>query len=130
MFGLKRRKKILKDSNWRKLEKEIETHKILNGYTVKPQKTSHRTKERPDIFGINPKNNKDRIIVDAKCVKEVTSEHINQVKNYKRTFFAKKGAIITCKDAKIPHQKRREAKDANIKIIRGKTKRKKGFFGF
>lgn len=130
MFGFNRKKKILKDSNWRKLEKEIEKHKALDGYTIKTQKSSRRTRERPDVFGINPKNNRDRIIVDAKCVKEVTSSHIDQVKGYKKTFFAKKGVIVACSDSKITNQKRREAKDSNIKIVRGKTKRKKNFLGF
>ena len=50
MFGFNRKKKILKDSNWRKLEKEIENHKVLDGYTVKTQKSSRRTRERPDVF--------------------------------------------------------------------------------
>ena len=101
---------------------------MLKKYKVETQKVSKRTKQRPDVFAINPKNNRDRVIIDAKCVQEVTSSHINQVKGYKKTFFAKNAAIITCKDAKISHKKRREAKDANIKIIRGKTMRKKGWF--
>ena len=130
MFGFNSKKKVASGSNWRKLEDEAKNHKMLNKYKVETQKVSKRNKQRPDVFGINPKNNRDRIIIDAKCVKEVTSDHIRQVKGYKKTFFAKNAAIITCNDAKIPHKKRQEAKNAGIKIVRGNTKRQKNFFGF
>ncbi len=123
MFG-KSKKKVAEGINWKNLEKEAAKHKILKGYKVETQKRSKRTRERPDVFGINPKNSRDRIIIDAKCTENVTPDYINQVKGYKRTFFAKKAAIITAHDTKISHQIRREAKDANIRIIRGNTKRR------
>ena len=131
LFGIgNSKKKVAKDSNWRKLESEAERLRELERYKIKTQKTSKRTRERPDVFAINPKNNRDRVIVDAKCTQEVTTANINQVKSYKKTFFAKKAIILTAKDTHVSHEKRKEARDAGIKIKRGKTKRKKGFLDY
>lgn len=129
MFGFGgSKRRVAANSNWRRLEDEASTHKSLRKYKVETQKISKRTGKRPDIFGINPRNNRDRIIIDAKCVREVTSEHIKQVKGYKKNFYAKNAAIYTCSDTKVSHRKRREASDANIKIIRGQTKRRKRWY--
>lgn len=131
MFGMgNSKKKVAPRSNWKRLEKEAGEIKELKKYNVQTQKSSKRTRERPDVFAINPKNNRDRVIVDAKCTQEVTTGYINQVKSYKKTFFAKKAIILTAKDTHISRDKRNEAKDAGIKIKRGKTRRKKNLFGF
>jgi len=129
MFGLGGKNKVAKGNNWRKLEDEAKNLKMLKGMKVETQKISKRTRQRPDVVAINPHDSRDRIVVDAKCVREINTSNINQVKGYKKTFFAKKGFILTCEDTKVTHKKRREAKDAKVGIKRGKTKRKKGLFG-
>jgi len=130
MFG--RKKGILKDSNWRKLEKEMAKSKFFDGYKVQEQKTFKSVNKRPDAFAVNPKNQRDRRIGDAKSVKELTTAHVNQVKEYKRhPGYAKKGLLYVSSDTKVPHKVRKYAKDSNIKVERGTTPRKKkSLFGF
>jgi len=126
MFGRKK-KGVATDSNWRKLEKEAEKIPELKKYNIQTQKISKRTRERPDLFAVNPKNSRDRVIVESKCVDVLKTSNIKQTTNYKKTFYSKKAIIMTAKDTYVSHEKRKEARDAGIKIKRGKTKRKKGF---
>jgi len=130
MFGLgKLKKRVAEDINWRKLEKDGLKSKHLKGYNIQTQKTFRSTQKRPDYFGINPKNPRDRIVADAKCVRELTKNHVDQVRGYKKPpSYSKKGFIFTCKDTKVPHEVRRYAKNHNIKIERRSVKRKKSKF--
>ena len=130
MFG--RKKGILKDSNWRNLEKEMVKSKFFNGYKVHEQKVFRSVRKRPDAFAINPKNQRDRRIGDAKSVKELTFAHVEQVKEYKRhPGYAKKGLLYVASDSKVPHKVRRYAKESNIKVERGNISRTKTrFLGF
>jgi|APSaa5957512535_1039671.scaffolds.fasta_scaffold138200_3 hypothetical protein len=127
MFGLGK-KKLNGRHNIRELEKEA-ADSVSKKYKVSTQQTSKRTGKRPDVFGINPKNNRDRIIVDAKCVSEVRPENIKQLKEYKKIFFAKKAVIHTASDTKISSKIRNQAKDAKISFKKSdKIKRKKYFY--
>lgn len=130
MFG--RKKGILKDSRWRELEKEMPKSKFFDGYKVHEQKVFKSVRKRPDAFAINPKNQRDRRIGDAKSVKELTKNHVEQVKEYKKhPGYAKKGLLYVAKDTKVPHKVRQYAKDSNIKVERGSIPRKRtSFFGF
>ena len=82
MFGIGK-KKLNSRHNIRELEKEA-ANSLPKKYKISTQQTSKRTGKRPDVFAINPKDNRDRIIVDAKCVSEVRPENIKQVKEYKK----------------------------------------------
>ena len=84
MFGIGK-KKLNSRHNIRELEKEA-ANSLPKKYKISTQQTSKRTGKRPDVFAINPKDNRDRIIVDAKCVSEVRPENIKQVKEYKKIF--------------------------------------------
>jgi len=131
VFGRKKQG-ILKDSNWRKLEKEMPKSKFFEGYKVQEQKVFRSVNKRPDAFAINPKNQRDRRVGDAKSVKELTYAHVDQVKEYKRRpGYAKKGLLYVASDTKVTHKVRKYAKDSNIKVERGNIPRKKkSFFGF
>jgi len=128
----RRKKGILKDSNWRNLEKEMVKSKFFDGYKVHEQKVFRSVRKRPDAFAINPKNQRDRRIGDAKSVKELTIAHVEQVKEYKRhPGYAKKGLLYVARDSKVPHKVRRYAKESNIKVERGNISRTKTrLFGF
>jgi len=126
MFGIGK-KKLNSRHNIRELEKEA-SNLPSKKYKISTQQTSKRTGKRPDVFAINPKNNRDRIIIDAKCVSEVRPENIKQVKEYKKIFFAKKGIILTAKDTQISSEIRKQAKEAKVDIVKGKIKRKKLFY--
>ncbi len=127
MFGFGK-KKLNARHNIRELEKEAK-ESVAKKYKVSTQQTSKRTGKRPDVFGINPKNNRDRIIVDAKCVSEVRPENIKQLKEYKKIFFATRGVIHTAKDTTISSEMRKQAKDAKISFKKSnKIKVKKYFY--
>ena len=127
MFG--RKKGILKYSRWRELEKEMPKSKFFDGYKVHEQKVFTSVNKRPDAFAINPKNQRDRRIGDAKSVKELTRSHVDQVKEYKKhPGYAKKGLLYVASDTKVPHKVRKYAKESNIKVERGNIPRKKTSF--
>jgi hypothetical protein len=68
------------------------------------------------------------MIGEAKCVKELTSAHVKQAKGYKKhPGYASGGVIGVPKDAKVPHEVRREAKDAGFKVTKLNVTRKKSF---
>jgi len=126
MFGISK-KKLNSRHNIRELEKEA-ANSLPKKYKISTQQTSKRTGKRPDVFAINPKNNRDRIIVDAKCVSEVRPENIKQVKEYKKIFYAKKGVILTAKDTIVSSEIKKQAKESKVDIKKGKIKRKKLFY--
>jgi len=129
MVGWFSSKKVAENSNWKKAEREAAKSKIYDGYKVKTQKTFRSTRKRPDIFGGNKKNSRDRVVGEVKCVKELTKNHVDQLKGYVgHPAYAKKRVLHVCKDSKVPHKTRSYAKRSKIKIFRLKTKRKKGFF--
>jgi hypothetical protein len=128
MFG-KKKKGVAEDINWKKLEKEAEKSDFFNGYKTTTQKHFKSTGRRPDFFGYNEHNSRDRIVADAKCVKDLNSSHVDILKDYKKPpGFAKKGRIFVAKDTHVPHDVRRYAKDSNVSIERLDVKRKKGFW--
>ena len=86
-----------------------------------------RTGKRPDFVGVN-RYNSERIVGDAKCVKELNKDHVNQVKGYKRTLHAKRGFIVTSEDTEVSREIRKYALDSNIRIKRMDSKRKKNIF--
>jgi hypothetical protein len=130
MFGFGESKKgVGTDTNWRKLEREGEKAKHFEGYVIKAQKQSKSTGKRPDYFGYKKENPHHRIVGDAKCVKELTTNHVEQVKSYKKhPFYAKEGVLIVAKDTKVPHDIRAQARANNISIERTNVSQKKGFF--
>lgn len=120
---------VATDRNWRKLEREGENSRHFEGYDLQTQKHSSSTGKRPDYFGINPDDNHDRIVGDAKCVTELTFAHVEQVIGYKgHPFFAKKGVLIVAADTLVSHDVRSYAREYNIAIERTSVSLEKGFF--
>ncbi len=132
MFGFgSAKKKVADDMNWRKLEKAGVDSKHFKDYNIQSQKYSKSAKKRPDYFGVHKKDPHKRVVGDAKCVKELTKDHIDQIKGYKgHPFYGRKGVAVVCKDTKVPHEVTRYAKKSNIAIDRLPVKRKKGIFDF
>lgn len=131
MFGQK--KGILKDNNWRKLEKELkkEMEKDYPSYNFQSQKVYKHDGKRPDVYGQHKQKPYERKIGEAKCVDELKPEHVRQAVGYKKhPGYARGGDIGVCKDTRVPHEVRRQAKDANLKIRRLNVSRKKNFMGF
>lgn len=129
MFGFgEAPKKVADDNNWKKLERKAAKSKRFEGYDVKIQKQSARTGKRPDIYAVNPHDSRDKIVGEAKCVKELTPRHVQQARSYKGSHFASEGVLFVAKDTKVPHEVRAEAKASNISIERTNVNRKKRLF--
>jgi len=110
---------------WQKHEQRARSTRCFRGYKIETQKASASVGKRPDFFGVSKHNPRKRIVGDAKCVKELTSEHVHQVRGYKGyPFFAQKGVIIVKKTTKVPNKVRKLAKNANIKIVRKRARSK------
>lgn len=104
---------------WRTYEKHQRGSGVFKNYKVQAQKASTSTGKRPDYFGVHKRNPKKRIVADAKCVKELTSKHVEQVRRYKGyPFFAQRGVIFVKKTTKVPEKVTSLAKESKIKIIR------------
>ena len=86
-----------------------------------------KTGKRPDFVGVS-RFDGEKIVGDAKCVKELSKDNVDQVKGYKKTLQAKRGFIVTSENTKVPHEVRRYALDSNIRIKRMDSKRKKNIF--
>lgn len=120
---------VATDKNWRKLEKDSKNSDFFDGYKLSTQKTFKTTGRRPDFFAYHEHNSRDRKVADAKCVRELNHNHVDQVRSYKGApGYAKEGRIFVCKDTKVPHDVRQYAKDSNISIERRPVAREKGFF--
>ena len=126
MFGNSKKKHPTKNINWKRLEKVGEKSDFFRGFNIETQKVL-RTGKRPDFVGVN-RYNSERIVGDAKCVKELNKDHVNQVKGYKRTLHAKRGFIVTSEDTEVSREIRKYALDSNIRIKRMDSKRKKNIF--
>ena len=126
MFGSSKKKHPTKNINWKRLEKVGEKSDFFRGFNIETQKVLE-TRKRPDFVGVS-RYNSEKIVGDAKCVKELNKDHVDQVKGYKRTLHAKRGFIVTSEDTKVPHDIRRYALDSNIRIKRMDVKRKKNIF--
>lgn len=113
---------------WRSHEKRSRRSSVFRGHNVQAQKASTHTGKRPDYFGVSKRNPKNRIIGEAKYVKELTPRHVEQVRRYKGfPFFAQKGVIFVKKTTKVPHEIRNMAKESNIKIVRKRARKKGGW---
>ena len=123
MFGNSKKNHPTKNINWKKLEKEGEKSDFFRGFNIETQKVL-KTRKRPDFVGVS-RYNSEKIVGDAKCVKELNKAHVDQVKGYKRTLHVKKGFIVTAENTKVPHDIRRYALDSNIRIKRMNVNRKK-----
>ena len=86
-----------------------------------------RTGKRPDFVG-ESRFDGEKIVGDAKCVKELSKDNVDQVKGYKRTLHAKRGFIVTSEDTEVSREIRKYALDSNIRIKRMDSKRKKNIF--
>ena len=126
MFGSSKKKHPTKDINWKRLEKEGEKSDFFRGFNIETQKVLE-TGKRPDFVGVS-RHDGEKIVGDAKCVKELSKDHVNQVKGYKKTLHAKRGFIVTSENTEVPHEVRRYAWDSNIRIKRMDVKRKKNIF--
>ena len=126
MFGRSKNKRVAKNINWKRLEKVGEKSDFFRGFNIETQKVLN-TGKRPDFVGVN-RHDSEKIVGDAKCVKELKKDHVNQVKGYKKTLHAKRGFIVTSENTKVPHEVRRYALDSNIRIKRMDVKRKKNIF--
>lgn len=117
---------------WREHEKRARKTSLLDGYRVTPQKSSKSTGLRPDYFGVSKRDPTKRIVVDAKFVRELSKENVDQVRRYKGyPFFAQSGGIVVKKSTKVPEDVREYARASNIKVTRmraRKEKKKKGFW--
>ncbi len=106
-------------TRWRIHEERARSSGVFRGYKVWPQKVSTSTGKRPDYLGVSRRNPKDRIVADAKYVRTLTPEHLDQVKGYKsHPFYARKAVIFVKKSTRVPSEVRNEARQAHIRIIR------------
>jgi len=126
MFGSSKKKHPTKDINWKRLEKEGESSDFFRGFNIETQKVLE-TGKRPDFVGVS-RHDGEKIVGDAKCVKELSKDNVDQVKGYKETLHVKRGFIVTSENTKVPHEVRRYAWDSNIRIKRMDVKRKKSIF--
>ena len=126
MFGSSKKKHPTKDINWKRLEKEGEKSDFFRGFNIETQKVL-KTGKRPDFVGVS-RYDGEKIVGDAKCVKELSKDNVDQVKGYKETLHVKRGFIITSENTKVPQEVRRYAWDSNIRIKRMDVKRKKNIF--
>ena len=126
MFGSSKKKHPTKNINWKRLEKVGEKSDFFRGFNIETQKVL-KTGKRPDFVGVS-RYNSEKIVGDAKCVKELSKDHVNQVKGYKKTLHAKRGFIVTSENTKVPNEVRRYAMGSNIRIKRMDVKRKKNIF--
>jgi hypothetical protein len=126
MFGSSKKKHPTKDINWKRLEKEGESSDFFRGFNIETQKVLE-TGKRPDFVGVS-RHDGEKIVGDAKCVKELSKDNVDQVKGYKETLHVKRGFIVTSENTKVPHEVRRYAWDSNIRIKRMDVKRKKNIF--
>ena len=126
MFGSSKNKRVAKNINWKRLEKVGEKSDFFRGFNIETQKILP-TGKRPDFVGVS-RYNSEKIVGDAKCVKELSRSHVDQVKGYKKTLHAERGFIVTSENTKVPHEVRRYALGSNIRIKRMDVKRKKNIF--
>ena len=126
MFGSSKKKPPTKDINWKRLEKVGEKSDFFRGFNIETQKVL-KTGKRPDFVGVS-RYDGEKIVGDAKCVKELSKDNVDQVKGYKETLHVKRGFIVTSENTKVPHEVRRYAWDSNIRIKRMDVKRKKNIF--
>ena len=126
MFGSSKKKRVAKNINWKKLEKVGEKSDFFRGFNIETQKVL-KTGKRPDFVGVS-RYDGEKIVGDAKCVKELSKDNVDQVKGYKETLHVKRGFIVTSENTKVPHEVRRYAWDSNIRIKRMDVKRKKNIF--
>ena len=126
MFGRSKNKRVAKNINWKKLEKVGEKSDFFRGFNIETQKVLE-TGKRPDFVGVS-RHDGEKIVGDAKCVKELSKDNVDQVKGYKETLHVKRGFIVTSENTKVPHEVRRYAWDSNIRIKRMDVKRKKNIF--
>ena len=126
MFGSSKNKRVAKNINWKRLEKVGEKSDFFRGFNIETQKILP-TGKRPDFVGVS-RYNSEKIVGDAKCVKELSRSHVDQVKGYKKTLHAERGFIVTSENTKVPPEVRRYAMGSNIRIKRMDVKRKKNIF--
>ena len=126
MFGRSKKKRVAKNINWKRLEKVGEKSDFFRGFNIETQKVLE-TRKRPDFVGVS-RYDGEKIVGDAKCVKELSKDNVNQVKGYKKTLHAKRGFIVTSENTKVPPEVRRYAMGSNIRIKRMDVKRKKNIF--
>ena len=126
MFGSSKKKHPTKNINWKRLEKVGEKSDFFRGFNIETQKVL-KTGKRPDFVGVS-RYDGEKIVGDAKCVKELSKDNVDQVKGYKETLHVKRGFIITSENTKVPQEVRRYALDSNIRIKRMDVKRKKNIF--
>ena len=126
MFGSSKKKHPTKNINWKRLEKVGEKSDFFRGFNIETQKVL-KTGKRPDFVGVS-RYDGEKIVGDAKCVKELSKDNVDQVKGYKETLHVKRGFIITSENTKVPQEVRRYAWDSNIRIKRMDVKRKKNIF--
>ena len=126
MFGSSKKKHPTKNINWKRLEKVGEKSDFFRGFNIETQKVL-KTGKRPDFVGVS-RYDGEKIVGDAKCVKELSKDNVDQVKGYKETLHVKRGFIVTSENTKVPQEVRRYAWDSNIRIKRMDVKRKKNIF--
>ena len=126
MFGSSKKKHPTKNINWKRLEKVGEKSDFFRGFNIETQKVLD-TGKKPDFVGVS-RYDGEKIVGDAKCVKELSKDNVDQVKGYKETLHVKRGFIITSENTKVPQEVRRYAWDSNIRIKRMDVKRKKNIF--
>jgi hypothetical protein len=118
------------EGNWmkrlRKHEERDRGTSFFGGYKVTEQETSASIGRRPDFFGVSKKDPGKRIVGDAKYVRELTPQHVKQVRQYKGyPFFAQKGVIVVKKSTRVPDEVREMARNSDIKIVRMQARREK-----
>lgn len=119
-------------NNWKSLQERGRRSSYFAGYKITEQKQSSSTGKRPDYYGVSRTNPRKRIVGDAKNVKVLTRQNVDQVKSYKsHPFYAQNGVLIVNKTTKVPKDVKAYARNSNIDITRIRAKRtpkEKGFW--
>lgn len=126
-----RKNGIVTDNNWKKLENELyKDMKERNPeYNFETQKTYKGHGKRPDVYGQHKDVSYLRKVGEAKCVKELTLGHVQQAKGYKKhPGYVKDGTIGVCRDTKVPHEVRRQAKENGFEVRRLDVGLKKSWY--
>ncbi|MBT4327486.1 MAG: hypothetical protein HOD60_11400 [Candidatus Nitrosopelagicus sp.] len=126
-----KKKGIVPNSNWRELEKvQADDMKKRNpDYKIQTQKVYRGYGKRPDIYGQHKTIPHKRIGGESKCVKELTSKNVKQAKSYKKhPGYLSSVEIGVCKETKVTHKVRKEAKDSGMKVKRYNVKREKSWW--
>jgi len=112
--------------SWRKFEQEAldSLKRKYPGYDWEEQKVSGTTGYKPDFYGQDEDDHRDRIIAECKYVKELTNANVDQVARYNYPFFPQEKIIVIPQNTVVSSDVREHADEKNVDIMRLRGKRK------